>query len=147
MIGSTASTRREMVDASVLVHAIDRQSEAKHRRARELIQRLIAEDVLTLSPQVLSEFHAVVTRPRHAPPSVHVRAIQVVATLMEAATVLPVTASATLRALDAMAWHGLAFGDALLWATAREGGVSVVYIEDILDGRVIEGVRFANPFS
>ncbi len=66
MIGSTASTRREMVDTSVLVHAIDRQPEAKHRQARELIQRLIAEDVLTVSPQVLSEFHAVVTCPRHA---------------------------------------------------------------------------------
>jgi predicted nucleic acid-binding protein len=147
MIGSSASTKREMVDTSVLVHAVDRQSEAKYRQAQALIRRLIDEDVLTVSPQVLSEFHAVVTRPRHAPPGIHVRAIQIVATLMEAATVLPVTASATLRALDAMAWHGLTFGDALLWATAREGSVSVVYSESFLDGRVIEGVQFANPFS
>jgi predicted nucleic acid-binding protein len=136
-----------MVDTSVLVHAIDRQSEAKHRRARDLIRTLLAEDDLAVSPQILSEFHAVVTRTRHAPPSVHVRAIQVVAALIEAATVLPLTASATLRALDAMAWHGLAFGDALLWATATEGGIAVVHSENFPDGRVVEGVRFANPFT
>jgi predicted nucleic acid-binding protein len=42
--------------------------------------------------------------------------------------------------------YQLPFWDALLWATARRAGVAVLVSEDFQDGRVVEGVRFANPF-
>jgi len=41
----------------------------------------------------------------------------------------------------------LPFWDALLWATAKAAGVSVVLSEDFQDGRELEGVQFRNPFS
>jgi predicted nucleic acid-binding protein len=41
----------------------------------------------------------------------------------------------------------LSYWDAQLWATARMNQIGVVLSEDFQDGRVIEGVRFVNPFS
>ena len=136
-----------MVDTSVLVQAAVRDSGAKHRQANALLDRLCAEDALAVSAQVLHEFYAAVTRPHGSRSTAHVQATQIIAALVEAATVLPVTAAATVRALDAMTWHGLSYGDALVWATAKEGGVAVVHSENFQDGRTVEGVRFANPFA
>ena len=52
----------------------------------------------------------------------------------------------TLRALEAVSPHGFSFWDALIWAAAKENGISVVYTEDFQHGREIEGVRIINPF-
>jgi predicted nucleic acid-binding protein len=43
--------------------------------------------------------------------------------------------------------HGLSFWDALIWSAAVENNVAVIYTEDFQDGRVVEGVRFVNPFA
>jgi predicted nucleic acid-binding protein len=43
--------------------------------------------------------------------------------------------------------YRLSFWDALIWATVRRVGVAVLVSEDFQDGRVIEGVRIANPFN
>ena len=43
--------------------------------------------------------------------------------------------------------HGLSFWDALIWSAAVENNVTVIYTEDFQDGRVVEGVRFVNPFA
>jgi predicted nucleic acid-binding protein len=53
----------------------------------------------------------------------------------------------TLRALDGMPRHGFAFWDALIWAAARESGVSVIYTQDFQHGRDIEGVAIVDPFA
>ncbi len=60
---------------------------------------------------------------------------------------MPLTASLTLRAIDAGPRHGLSFWDALVWAAARENGVPVLNTEDCQAGRDLEGVRFVNPFE
>jgi predicted nucleic acid-binding protein len=59
---------------------------------------------------------------------------------------LPVTITATLIALEAVPKYGLSFWNALIWATAKEGGAVIVYTEDFQHEREIEGVKFINPF-
>lgn len=49
-------------------------------------------------------------------------------------------------AMRAVGEHGLSFWDAMLWATARRIGVRLLISEDFQDGRIVEGVRIANPF-
>ncbi len=49
-------------------------------------------------------------------------------------------------AMRAVFDHRFAFWDAMLWATVRRAGVRVLITEDFQDGRVLEGVRFINPF-
>jgi predicted nucleic acid-binding protein len=50
-------------------------------------------------------------------------------------------------AMRAVGEHRLSFWDAMLWATARRAGVRLLITEDLQDGRVLEGVRFVNPFA
>jgi predicted nucleic acid-binding protein len=61
--------------------------------------------------------------------------------------IVAISTVTTFRALDAMPRHGLSFWDALIWSAAAENGVATIYTEDFQDGRVMEGVRFINPFS
>jgi predicted nucleic acid-binding protein len=46
-----------------------------------------------------------------------------------------------------MAHHGLSFWDALIWSSAVENKIAIIYTEDFQDGRVVEGVHFVNPFA
>ena len=43
--------------------------------------------------------------------------------------------------------HHLSYYDAQIWAAARLNQVPLVFSEDFQDGRVLEGVRFVNPFT
>jgi predicted nucleic acid-binding protein len=147
MTASTASTPGEMVDTNILIYAADPMAGGRGSCARELIRDLIDRKALTVSVQVLNKFYVVATRP-HKPPSLsHADASQVVRDLADSSTVVPLTQAVTLRALEALPRHGLSFWDALIWAAAKENGVSTIYTEDFQDGRDVEGVRFVNPFT
>lgn len=146
MIGMTA-TDRGLVDTNVVIYAADPSDEAKRRVAIQLIETLRSRNALVVSVQVLNEFYQRSTR-THKPPALsHAEALEIVADLSRAAEVLPLTASITLRALDAIPRHGFSFWDSLIWAAARENGIGVVYTEDYQHGRDVEGVRIINPFA
>ena len=51
------------------------------------------------------------------------------------------------KAINAVSVHTLSFWDALLWAVAREAGVTLLLSEDFQHDRVLGGVRFCNPFK
>ncbi|MDO8963259.1 MAG: hypothetical protein Q7W30_02075, partial [Coriobacteriia bacterium] len=69
------------------------------------------------------------------------------ADLRETWPVLLVTDEVIADAVRGTIEHGMSFYDAQLWATARLSGIRVVLTEDFSDGRVVEGVRFVDPFS
>lgn len=52
-----------------------------------------------------------------------------------------------LEALRGVRDHGLSYYDAQVWATARLNQVPVIFSKDFDSGRVLEGVRFVNPFA
>ena len=43
--------------------------------------------------------------------------------------------------------YGLSWWDALLWASARENDLSVIYSEDLPGAPEIDGVRYVDPFA
>lgn len=51
------------------------------------------------------------------------------------------------QAMQAAREHRLSFWDAMLWATLRRIGVRVLISEDFQDGRILDGVRFVDPFA
>src|SRR5205085_3163213 len=65
------------------------------------------------------------TPPNRSPSLSHEDARALVEGIAASAIVLPLTAAVTLRALDAVPRYGLSFWDALIWAAAKENGVSV----------------------
>ncbi|MFL6259932.1 MAG: PIN domain-containing protein [Thermoanaerobaculia bacterium] len=96
-----------------------------------------------LSLQTLSEFFASTTRKGKltaAEASTHVEDWQ---------TLFPVVAATpgSLRlAMRAVQQHSLSFWDAMQWAVAKQAGATLLLSEDLQHDRVLEGVRFRNPF-
>ena len=133
---------RSLVDTNILIYAQDRSEPVKRAAAIELIDRLTSAAEFVVSVQCLNEFSSVGLRRGWS--VVEVRAA--VQTWAALADVLPITKTATTQALAVVERHGLAFWDALIWATAREDGTSVIVSEDFQHGRELEGVRFVNPF-
>ncbi len=131
-------------DSNILVYAIDRDVGDRHGRATDLIERAIRAGNCIQPLQTLSEFFAVATRKigmRPEAAAVFVEGWQAVIEV-EAASI-----SDLADAMRVVREHGLSFWDALLWATTRRIGVGLLLSEDLQDGRILEGVRFANPFA
>jgi predicted nucleic acid-binding protein len=146
MTDSIAATKI-LVDTNILIHAADLQAGDKNVRAVELIDDLTAQNRMVVSAQVLNEFYHATTRSNKPPSLSYDDAYQTIRDLAAAVPVLTLTAAITLGALDAIPRHGLSFWDALIWAAAKENGISAVYTEDFQHGRDIEGVRIVNPFA
>lgn len=135
-----------LVDANVLVYAHDAREHVKQRTAVCVLESLLRADVAAASTQVLGEFYSISTR-KIQPPLAHEVAAAVLDDLLRVARVLPVTASVVLEAVRATGAYKLHYWDAQLWATARLNAIDTILTEDFEDGRVLEGVRFVDPFG
>jgi predicted nucleic acid-binding protein len=135
-----------IADTNVHVYSYDPSDPYKQQQALALIRRLVAEDNLVVSVQILNEFAARITRPNKPPALSYQEAARAVEDIVSTAIVLPLTISTLLLALNAVPRHGFHFWDALIWAVAKENGMTTIYTEDIPSAPVIEGVRYINPF-
>jgi predicted nucleic acid-binding protein len=134
---------RVTLDTNVLVYAFDRDAGERRDRAIEVIKSVLKLDcVLTL--QALSEFFITVTRKGKLSLDDAHEQIRDWQSVFPVVTAKPATLS---RAITAVKSHHLAFWDAMLWATARESGVTLLISEDFQDGQILESVRIVNPFQ
>jgi predicted nucleic acid-binding protein len=131
-------------DTNVLVYATASLSDVRVTRARDLIARAMRAASSILLLQTLAEFSNVAIREARIP-------VKDIRTTIDAwRAVLPVQAaddSDFSTALEAVREHGLAFWDAMLWASARRAGVRHLLTEDLQDGFSLQGVTFINPFN
>ncbi len=134
---------RFSLDTNILVYAVDRDAGERHDRSRVILGRAARRDcVLTL--QALAEFFHATTRKNLLPLS---RASAFVRDWLDVFQVASADAAALVDAMDAVEEHRLSFWDAMLWATARRCGCSVILSEDLRDGRRLSGVEIINPFT
>jgi predicted nucleic acid-binding protein len=131
-------------DSNVLVYAADRMAGERHRRAADLLERSMRLRNAIQPLQSLCEFFNVVTRKAGVE---RIAAAAIVEAWGAAMTVEAAAIQDLDAAMRAVGEHGLSFWDAMLWATARRAGVRLLITEDLQDGRVLEGVRFVNPFA
>jgi predicted nucleic acid-binding protein len=134
-----------LVDTNIAVYAYDPAEPQKRSRAQDLLRELSQGEMLFLSVQVLNEFVAVLLR-RSPEGRRSGEVLEITRELSSLGTVLPLTATMTWLALQAVVDHSLSFWDALIWATAKVHGLSRVYSEDFQHGRILDGVQFINPF-
>ena len=135
-----------LVDTNILVYAYEPGHELKASRARACIRRLGAAHNGAVSAQVLGEFFVVATR-RLRPPLTATVAESVAINLRRAWPVYDVTATAVIEAIRAVHQYQFQYWDALIWATAKLHRVPNVLTEDLPSGRLVEGVRFEDPFE
>jgi predicted nucleic acid-binding protein len=135
------SAERYTLDTNILIYAVDRSAGAKHHLATAIVDGSVERHcVLTL--QALAEFVFAVTRKDLVPRP------EAVAQARNWLTVFPIVV-ADVRAFDVacsvMLTGRLSMFDALLLATAREAGCTVLLSEDMQDGAEFDGLVVRNP--
>ena len=137
------SAPRITLDTNLLVYAVDTSAKDKHVRAQKLVEfALKADCVLTL--QALAEFYFAVTRKGKLPASEAKGQVEAWQHLFPVVVAQPSTLN---RAITAAVSQQMGFWDALLWATARDAGVSLLLSEDFSGGTMLDGVRIVNPLA
>lgn len=133
---------RSFLDTNVLLYSDDRDARGKRRRALDLLaeHRLARSGVVSL--QVLQEYFAAATRKLGVEAAIARRKVELFANYH----LVVLDVDDVLAAIDLYRLHQLAFWDALVVRAASQGGCSVLYTEDLQDGRSIDGVTIVNPF-
>ena len=135
--------RRLTLDTNILFYAMDRDAEERHKLAMEIVDLASAFDCVLIL-QALCEFYAAVTGKDKMPSN------EVEAQINDWIQLFPVvsaTPKSLNKAINAANLHTLSFWDAMLWAVAREAGVTLLLSEDFQHDRVLDGIRFCNPFK
>lgn len=134
---------RSFVDTNVLVYTDDADSPDKQRVALDLVAELRRENRGVVSTQVLQEYFVAATRKLGVDPKLARRKIELFARLdlqiLDLADVL--TAS------DVTIVHQVSYRDALIIASAKRAGCSVLYTEDLAGGAALAGIEIRNPFA
>ncbi|MBF0147650.1 MAG: PIN domain-containing protein [Magnetococcales bacterium] len=136
------SGERYTFDTNILIYALDREAGRKHAIASALLDQAVAENCV-LMLQSLGEFFRAATAKGKMPIA---EASDQVRDWLALFQVQPAGISTITKALRAVQNHNLSFWDAMLWACAKEAGCAIVVSEDFQHGRLLEGVRFHNPF-
>jgi predicted nucleic acid-binding protein len=131
------------VDTNILIYAHDKSAGSKHTRARKLINELWESGRGVLSVQVLQEMSVNLRRKAARPKSLD----QVRALIRDYATweIVPATARSVLKAIEVEARYRMSFWDAMILVTAEDGGVAVLYFEDLAAGQRYGSILVVNP--
>lgn len=135
-----------LIDTNVLVYAFDLAEPQKHPRGLEVIHELQVSNKGCLSVQCLAEFIRATAR-GNSPILKVEEALKQAEDLIEAFPVFLLTPTIVLEAIRGVRDHSLSYYDAQIWACAHLNQIPLIFSEDFQDGRVIEGVRFVNPFA
>jgi predicted nucleic acid-binding protein len=131
------------VDTNILLYAISTAPE-EARKSREAL-KLLEEEDLALSVQVLQEFYVQATRKSRAGALTAAQAAQLVEAFMR----FPVqenTVSLMTAAFASSVRFRISYWDAAVLEAARSLGCRTVLSEDLTHGRDYDGVLVQNPF-
>ena len=135
-----------LVDANVLVYAVDVSEDVKQLRALKVLTRLGQSGRASLSVQVLGESYNAMTR-RLKPPLSPEDAEAAVLSYSDTWPVHSVTDEATREAMQISRQNQASYWDSLIVAVARLNGVEFLLTEDIQGRPVIAGVTILNPLD
>ena len=133
----------EFVDTNVLVYAHDSMAGRKQATAARLLARLAEEQTGALSIQVLTEFYSAATRKLQIKPGTAEEAIAD----FETWSIHSLSLGDLINASQLHRRHQIAWWDALLITSATQLGCTILWTEDLSDGRRFGGLTIRNPFK
>jgi predicted nucleic acid-binding protein len=136
----------DFVDTNIIVYMFDREDIAKRDLARSLIFEGMESRNLSISFQVVQEVLNVVTRKLDVPLTSDEASTLLRDVLSELWHIMP-SKELYERALILKERYELRFFDAVMVASALEGGCTRLISEDLQHGQVIQGLRIENPFA
>lgn len=131
------------LDTNVLVYSVSEAAEDAVKR--EIAQQLLDRVDIRLSMQVLQEFFVQTTRPSRQYRMSERSAIEYIASWRRF-PVQETTLDLLDRGLSIHERHRFSFWDAMIVAAARAQDCTLLYTEDMQDGRIVEGMRIVDPF-
>jgi predicted nucleic acid-binding protein len=135
-----------LMDTNLLVYLYDQKYPERQAQSQRVLEQLELRRNGRLSVQSLAEFFSVATR-KLSPNLTAAEALHQIDLLLRLWPVFELTPMIVLEAGRGVRDHQLSYYDAQIWATARLNQVPLVFSEIFQDGRVLEGVRFVNPFT
>lgn len=135
---------RSFFDTNILLYTDDRHDPIKQAKALALLQNAWMSSNLVLSTQVLQEYFAAATRKLGVPIERAQRKIQL---LSQQANVFSIAPDDIVQAIDLHRLHGFSFWDSLIIRMSQKSACSILYSEDMQNGRVIGSVKIVNPFA
>jgi len=135
-----------LIDTNLLVYLYDQNQLGKQAQSHRVLEQLELTRSGRLSVQALAEFFSVATR-KLSPSLTPAEALEQINLFIRLWPVFDLTPMIVMEAGRGVRDHKLSYFDAQVWATARLNQVPVIFSEDFDSGRVLEGVRFINPFA
>ncbi|MDR3125517.1 MAG: PIN domain-containing protein [Candidatus Nomurabacteria bacterium] len=133
---------RAFVDTNVLLYQHDRSEPQKRRAAMRLVRKLVEDDNLYISAQVLNEFISAGSKKLKLTKAEIVYALEEMSKL----NVLEIDAGLVKNAAGIHFTHRISYYDSLIVAAAIKAGCDVLYSEDMNGGQTIDGLKVVNPF-
>ena len=132
------------VDTNILIYAHDRSTNAKHKRAQELIEQLWATGSGVLSTQVLQELCvSMQQKTKRKLPEEELR--DLIRDYLSWDVVVN-TPESIFEALAIQSRYKVSFWDALIVQAAIYSGAETLYSEDLSHGQKYAAVQVVNPF-
>ncbi len=134
------------IDSNILIYGFDAADRLKRDRATLVVSEIVQRGNGCISTQVMGEVYYNLTKlSKIAMP--HAEAAEVVDEMARGYPVFHVLPEVMLDAVRLKNAHVLHFWDAVILATAKANGVATIISEDQTNRRIIEGIRYLNPFE
>lgn len=133
---------RSFLDSNVLVYTDDHGQPQKQQAALALVERCRLQGCGVVSTQVLQEYFASATRKLGVAATVARRKVEIFSHFH----LVSISLDEILGAIDLHRLHQLSFWDALIVRCALQAGCTLLYTEDLQDGRHLDGLEIVNPF-
>jgi len=137
---------RFFLDTNVFLYEFDTRQPGKSERASQLVRSAIATRRGVVSYQVVQEFLNVALRRFSRPLPVN-EAEMFVLGIFKPLLAVHSSPRLFLEALRICAQHQFSWYDSLIVAAAQQAECSVLYSEDMQDGRRIGDLKIENPFK
>jgi predicted nucleic acid-binding protein len=136
---------RYFLDTNILVYCFDRQQPRKREKALALVADALQNGNGMISWQVVQEFLNVATRKFAQPLTPADAAIYLQKVLYPLCKVYPAL-TVYQKALELQQRTSYSFYDALILAGAMQEACTILYSEDMQNGRQVDGLAIVNPF-
>ena len=137
---------RFFLDTNIFIYSFDQTAKAKSRVAQDLIDRAVGTKKGIVSYQVVQEFFNVALRRWLQPMSLADAEQFLAITFRPLLTVFPSIGlygeALRLQQQSSIGWY-----DSLIVASAVEGRCTILFTEELQDGRKFGDLRVRNPFA
>ena len=134
---------RSFIDTNILIYTDDAGEPEKQQKAVQLLESGWNNGNAVLSTQVLQEYFSAATRKLKVPVDKAQRKIELLSHL----EIASIEHQDIVRAIEIHRLHSFSFWDALIVRMAQKTACAILYSEDMLNGRNINGVKIVNPFD